>query len=271
MKINKEFFKQGGMKIYHFASKHAPTALVILGTGGFVATVIMACKETPSAMEAIEEAKAENPDISKVDIAVIGAKHYWKPALVGTASLACFIGAHSVDLRRQAALSAAATLSERALKEYKDKVVDEIGETKAQRISDAIAQEHIQSYQFKEGDVPGNGTLFIFDWTRQAFRGDLQEVRKLINDLNDDMFQAKGAAYFSGEITLNDLLNGLASICPGYGLGSVRLGDQMGFRVDLTGPIDLNMTYGHNNLGEPCAHIDVHPLPLTENIRDIYY
>ncbi len=50
------------------------------------------------------------------------------PAAVGAISVFCLIGASSTNLRRNAALATAYTLSESTLKEYQEKVVETIGE-----------------------------------------------------------------------------------------------------------------------------------------------
>lgn len=272
MKITKELVKASTAKAIQFASQHAPTALVGLGTAGFVVTVVTACKSTPKAIEAIEAAKKEKgEDLTIVETAKIGAKHYWKPALIGAVSIGCFVGAHSVDLKRQAALTAAYTLSERTIQEYKAKVIETLGETKADKIEDAIAEKKITSFPFTDVPVQGAGPLWIFAWTNTPFRGDLETIRRVVNDLNDDIYQCKGKAYLDGEIKLNDLLYELSLACNAPQLGSVSLGEQFGFRADLTGPINLNIRYGQNKLGEPCGFIDVHPMPLTSNIKDIYY
>lgn len=55
--------------------------------------------------------------------------------------MTCLIGASSVNLRRNAALATAYTLSESALKEYREKVVETIGEKKEQAVQDAVAKE----------------------------------------------------------------------------------------------------------------------------------
>ena len=58
----------------------------------------------------------------------------------------CVIGAVHVDERRNAALAAACTLSESALKTYQDKVLETIGPEKEQEIRETIALEKMAKY-----------------------------------------------------------------------------------------------------------------------------
>ena len=274
MKLSKEAVRQGIAKGLKFASNNAPTALVALGTGGFVLTVVTACKTTPQAVIALEEAKAaKGEDLDIYEKAPIMVKHYWPTALLGGASLACFIGSHSISLRRQAALSAAYSLSERALKEYKDSVTEEIGVTKSEKIEDKIAAEHIRTnpYILAGATVPGNGPLWVLAWTNTAFRGDLEDIRRMVNDLNDDIYNCKGKAGFNGEVKLNDFIYELSLTCKAPQLRSIPMGEAFGFSADLTGPIDLDIRYSHTENGEPCGYINIKPLPLNANLKDAYY
>ena len=120
--------------------KHSPEILTGIGIAGMITTVIVAVRATPKAMnlienrkkelndQLVEDAKSKNLDkVVRVDklkpMEVVQAA--WKPyvpaVVTGTLSVACLIGASSVNLKRNAALATAYTLSESALKEYRGK------------------------------------------------------------------------------------------------------------------------------------------------------
>ena len=71
---------------------------------------------------------------------------YVPTALSMVLSAGCVIGAVHVDERRNAALAAACTLSESALKTYQDKVLETIGPEKEQEIRETIALEKMAKY-----------------------------------------------------------------------------------------------------------------------------
>ena len=126
-------------------SKRSPEILTGLGIAGMITTTVLAVKATPKAMKLLEEAKKDifdnldpedipenNTDYTDISLKPIEVvKVAWKPyisaAITGIASISCIIGASSVHAKRNAAIAAAYNLSQTALTEYKEKVVETIG------------------------------------------------------------------------------------------------------------------------------------------------
>lgn len=140
--------------------KHSPEILTGIGIAGMVSTTVLAVKATPKALLLIENEKKEQNRILREEalaqhkeaIPIIerlkpidAIKVAWKPyipaAITGTLSVACLIGASSVNIRRNAALATAYSLSETALRDYREKVVETIGEKKEQVIREHVAQK----------------------------------------------------------------------------------------------------------------------------------
>jgi len=98
--------------------RESPTILTTLGITGIATTAIMAVRATPKALSLLEDERAERyrdesrrEPVSKIDIVKITWKCYIPATLVGIGTIACFIGAHSINLRRNAALAGLYTLS----------------------------------------------------------------------------------------------------------------------------------------------------------------
>lgn len=276
MKPNVQVVKTAFRHGLKFVSKNLPTIMTVCGIAGMGYTAYEVSRSTLEADKAIKEAKAvkeeAGEELTKKEKAIIILKKCWKAFLAGLITIGFFCGANHISLKRQAVLSAAYAMTTNEFKEYKEKVKETLGEKKSEKIEDDIAAEKIASYHFSEANpVGGSGPLWIDAWTNTAYRGNLEDIRKVVNDLNDDLYQSKGKAYFSGEITMNDVLYAIGAACHAPQLGSVSLGEQFGFRADLTGPIDLDIRYGKASNGEPCGYINLKPLPLTENMNDIYY
>ena len=128
--------------------KHSPELLVGLGISGMIATTVLAVRATPKALQLLEEkAMDEECEVNELTVGE-KIKTCWKcyipAAITGLTSTACIIGAHSVNTRRNAALAAAYTLSDTALREYRDKVVETIGEKKEKAVREKVAEEHSQ-------------------------------------------------------------------------------------------------------------------------------
>ena len=106
------------------AGKNASKILGGLAITGSITAVYFAVTATPKAMILLDEKKQEL-GVEKLDVKTIvktAGPVYVPTALSMVLSAGCVIGAVHVDERRNAALAAACTLSESALKTYQDKV-----------------------------------------------------------------------------------------------------------------------------------------------------
>ena len=112
--------------------RHSPEILTGIGIAGMITTTVMAVRATPKALILIDErekaAEFDGSDepLPNAERVTAAWRCYIPAAAVGCASVACLIGASSVNIRRNAALATAYTLSESALKEYQEKVVEAI-------------------------------------------------------------------------------------------------------------------------------------------------
>lgn len=160
-------------------------------------------------------------------------------------SVACLIGASSVNSRRNAALATAYNLSASALTEYKTKVLETVGEKKEQLIRDKVAEERISKEPVNQSAiiVSGNGNTRCFDTiTKRRFVSDIESINKIVNELNRRMIN--GEDY----ISLNEFYYEL-------GLDGSSIGDELGWNVS-TGLIELNFSAQLDTDGTPCIVID---------------
>jgi hypothetical protein len=117
------------------AGKNASKILGGLAITGSITAVYFAVTATPKAMILLDEKKQEL-GVEKLDVKTIvktAGPVYVPTALSMVLSAGCVIGAVHVDERRNAALAAACTLSESALKTYQDKVLEAIGPRRNRR------------------------------------------------------------------------------------------------------------------------------------------
>ena len=148
-------------------SKHSPEILTGLGIAGFITTTVMAVKATPKAMWLIEEEKdtLEKDKLTVVETVKVAWKPYIPAAITGVSSVACIIGASSVNYKRNAALATAYQVSRAALSEYKEKVVETIGEKKEKQIRDKVAKDKIEKHPASKTEViiTDNGNVLCYD------------------------------------------------------------------------------------------------------------
>lgn len=212
MKFNAKSFK-GFINIAKtFGVKHGPEILIALGITGMGTAAVLGIQATPKALEKIdEEIDRQNDEIiayadeheeasctqinhlSRKEVVKVCWKCYLPAVITGVTSAICIVGGTSINLRRNAALATAYKISEASVKElmeYKDKVVESIGEDKNQEIEDSINKEHLDraTINMDSTVISGNGPVLYFDkMGGQWFKSDKETIREAINDLNRTM------------------------------------------------------------------------------------
>ena len=201
-------------------SKHSPEILTGLGIAGMITTTVLAVKATPKALRLIEDAEEEKQEaLTKSEVVKACWKCYAPATISGVFSTACLIGATSVNSRRNAALATAYKISETALTEYRDKVVETIGEKKETTVQDKLAEDRLKKDPIdkKEVIITGKGKTTCYDyWSGRYFEGDIDQIKRAAIKLNQQMtLNAFGYA------SLNDFYDeiGLDHIGVGYDLG----------------------------------------------------
>ena len=231
-------------------TKYSPEILTAIGITGMVTTTILAVKATPKALSLIEDKKTElewDPDESLPVAETVKAtwKCYIPAAVTGVSSIACLVGASSVNARRNAAIMAAYNLSATALADYKDKVIETVGEKKEKIIRNKVAEDNLNKEPANPSAiiVSGNGTTRCFDTiTKRRFISDIETIKRIVNELNRRM--VNGEDY----VSLNDFYSEL-------GLDTVSIGDDIGWNV-TRGLIDITFSAQLDTDGTPCIVID---------------
>lgn len=244
-------FKAIGISAVKFVKHNAPTILTVTAVFGVVATAFTSSKASVNAYKVVkDEEQKKKRVLTKKEIVKATWKFYIPTAVVGTVTVGSIIGSHSIHLKRTAAIASMYTIADTALKEYKQKVVETIGERKEQKIADQITQEHIDASPISKGTVIHTGkgdTLMYESVTGRYFYSDLETVRKIANDL------VHGAQMGWGYISLN-------AFCQEIGLPRVLIGDELGWdNMDAVLDIDTSTMLAEN--GKPCVVLGYKNLP----------
>lgn len=261
MKLPKLNLSKVAKNMQHTLGKYSPQILTGIGVAGMITTVVLAVKATPKALELIED-KKEELDAGKLTV-VDTVKTAWKPyipaAVTGVLSTVCIIGGNAVGTRRTAALAAAYKISETALHEYKDAVVETIGEEKAKEVKEKVAQNKLDKNPVVEKQiiVTNKGTFLCYDsLSGRYFQSDIETIRKAQNDINDYLFSEDYAS-------LNMFYDFL-------GLEHTRLGAELGWKIDSgTLQIEFDSTLASDKSqgiapGTPCLVLDYNVAPKYE-------
>lgn len=215
-------------------TKHSPEILTGLGIAGMITTTVLAVKATPKALREIEEFEecniCDHEKIKPVDAVKITWKYYIPAAVTGTVSIACLIGASSVNIRRNAALATAYKLSETALSEYKEKVIETIGEKKEKAVRDAVAKEQVKKNPVREKEiiVTGNGDSLCFDpLSSRYFMSNIESIKRAENTINKQMLQD-----INGYASINDFYDEI-------GLSRTEVGNYLGWNTENLIDLDI--------------------------------
>jgi hypothetical protein len=241
-------------------SKHCPEILTGLGIAGMITTTVLAVKATPKALKLIEDYRenecADHHELTPIETAKVAWKPYIPAAVTGVVSIGCLVGASSVNARRNAALATAYQLSTTALSDYKEKVVETIGEAKEKEIRDKVVEDKIKKVPEnnsstivitgKDDEIPFYDIAF-----GQLFYSTLERVDAAINKINYDMLSNQYAS-------LNDFYDEL-------GIDRIDIGDSLGWNISRDGMLEVS----HDNTqvaknGKPCFVIEYHVAPTYD-------
>lgn len=247
-------FKTFVQKVQKGIGEKSPQILMGMGITGMFTTVVLAVKATPKALEIIEEEKAEQDveTLTVVDTVKSTWKCYIPAAVTGVASTVCLIGSNSVSTRRTAALATAYKLSEAALSEYKDKVIEVIGEKKEQQVREKVAKAKLEKDPVSTHEIiytNKGGTLCYEPLTGRYFTSSADILHKAENEINRKL-------NYDWYVSLNEFFVEI-------GLEPSDLGNDLGWNSDQ-GLLKLDFYAQLTDKDEPCLVLDYNIKPKYE-------
>ena len=241
-------------KVKHTVVKHSPELLTGIGIAGMVTTTVLAVNATPKALYLIEEERncQDVSELSTMDTIKVAWKPYIPAAVTGVTSIVCLIGASATNHKRNAALATAYNISQAALYEYKEKVIETLGEKKEKQIREEIDKDRIEKNPVSKSEViiTGNGKTLCYDHTSgRYFESDMETIKRAVNTINKQMLDEM-------YVSLNDFYYEV-------GLGDTKMGNELGWsnRGEL---IDLDFSSQIAEDGRPCLVIDFAKAPYYD-------
>ena len=159
--------------------KNSPTILVSFGVSGTVLTAYLTGKASFKAANELRDKELEIKDAIKEVFPL-----YIPAVISGIATIGFIVGANRISSKRAAAAYSVMTISERMFEEYKEKVIEKIGERKEQEIRDEIAQDRVEANK-PNTILVGSGEVICCELgTGRYFKSDMETLRKAQNDIN---------------------------------------------------------------------------------------
>ncbi len=230
-------------QIGRFLDRNSPYILTGVAITGVITTVFFAVEATPKAMRIIAERKCQ----TKKEIIKATWKCYIPAAISGLVTIGSIVTVNSINQRRTAALAGLYSLAQTSLKEYREKVIDIIGENKERKIRDEVDHDKVLANPTTNIIVTGSGDVLCYDsLTGRYFTSDIEKIRKIVNELNrnllTDMF-----------IPLNDFFYEI-------GLDSTELGNNLGFDIDK-GLFEIKFSSQLTKEERPCLVLNYEVYP----------
>lgn len=205
-----------------FIGKHEPEILLGMGISGFIFSTVWGVKATAQAVRRLDAKKEElNRDTLTVKEVVKETWRLYLPVVLSIGlSIPCVIASNKVSNRRNAALAAAFSLSEKTLHEYQEKTKEVVGNKKEQEIHESVSADRVDKNSNGTIIITGDGeSLFLEPISGRYFKSNWNKILRCANELNADAL-----TNMSGEITLTDWFDAL-------GLPATDISDDLGWTV----------------------------------------
>lgn len=169
---------------------NSPAILTGLGVVGTITTAVLTGKAAYSSASILEDALIEKRQVQpgpltnreKIDAVW---KEFIPPVVVGAITLTAIIGANHIGTRRAAAMAAAFKISERMAEEYRQKVVEHMGDKKEEMVRSEVARDRIQNSQGVNTIVLNEDQIIFYDsWSARPFQSTRQRVEDAVNQVN---------------------------------------------------------------------------------------
>lgn len=181
-----------------FLRDNSTAVLTGAGVTGTVTTAVLSGRASFKAARII----AETPDDqawphTKMDRLKQVWPQYIPTVAVGGLTVTSIIFANRISSKQAAALATAYGLSERAFAEYKEKVVEKLGQNKETAVRNEIAQDRINAHPVntRELILAGSGEVLCFDvLTGRYFQSSVEEIKKAENNVNYEIVNHDSAS-----------------------------------------------------------------------------
>ena len=177
LKVSSKFLKTNSAKIF--------TCGGVVGVVVTIATTIVETLRFKEEFDALEASCDGKPD--RNEVLLLAGKHFWKVGLSGGATIGCFLKANSIHIAKEMALSVVAKTAQEELSGIKEKISQEFGPKKLQKIEHEITEERVQreTEHYPDTDITNTGTGFTeFEdpWTAKRFTASVDHIRHVWDD-----------------------------------------------------------------------------------------
>lgn len=249
-------------KLKYLANENSTTILTGLGVAGTIATAVLTGRASFKAAEIIAKEKRERLDElkfpetevverSKTEKAKMVWPQFVPPIVVGAATVSSIILAHKITSKKIAAMTVAVAASDRALGEYKEKVIERLGPKADEKVRDEVAQDRVTANPPRSEEVimVGSGQVLCYDMlTGRYFNSTVEDIKRAENSVNYELihFMSCSLSHFYDEI----------------GLPPTAYTDSVGW--NMNNRMEVKFSTAMTEDKRPCIAIDFSRPPLSD-------
>lgn len=181
-------------------------------------------------------------------------KLYIPAVTTGVLTCASIVAVNRIGTRRAAAMAAAYKLSETAFSEYKEKLIETIGEKKAQKVATDVIQDRASKSPDVEREILDEDDTRERTYdslTGRYFWSDAEIIRKAQNTVNEKI--------------INNNYASLSEFYTELGLAPTTYSEEVGWNVDRLLDVEVHTILDHKN--RPCLALDYRVEPIRGYYR----
>jgi hypothetical protein len=208
------FFEKGkAMKVKQTLHNNSPTILAAFGVVGFISAIVMTAKAAPKAERVLEDVPEDAPIVEKIKAV---SPIYAPTAGMILISTACIVGSNRIHRYRYASLLALYSIGEKTLERWQESTLEAVGKKKFEKVEERVREPRDDPPSSMI--IDDNRVLFYDLFSGRHFHGNsIESVRKVVNDLNDQMYSEDFAS-------VNDFYYGV-------GLDRMEYGSEWGWNI----------------------------------------
>lgn len=235
------------------AADNSPAILTGLGVTGTLTAVFLTGKATFKAAQILQVAEGLRGEDQELDLRQkfdMTWKCYVPAAGTTLLAIACMVAANHVGVRRAAALASAYNIAQRGFDEYKDKVVEKLGEKKEQALRDEVAQDRVTKNPPSSSTmvVTSQGNVLCLDmYSGRYFESDMETLKKAENDTNYQMIHHDYAS--------------LSDYWANVGLPKTSESDEVGW-CSSDNKLECEYSTAMDDKGRPCITVNFRTVPV---------
>lgn len=243
-------------RVGKLAQDNSPAILTAVGVAGTLSTAFLTGRASFKAADLIRYGEygsignTKHRSFTPKEKFKLVWRFYVPAACSAGLTVAAIIFACQIGTRRAAAMAAAYTISEKAFAEYREKVVEKIGENKERQVRDELAQDRVAQNPPSSNQVllaAGGNVLCHEAFTGRYFRCDIETLRQAQNTINYRV--------------LNDSYASLTDFYNLIGLPSTTMSDDLGWNSDDQ-MLDLIFSAVMAEDGQPAISMEYRVKPI---------